>query len=796
MDQLHMPHERVSSTLLDKGMVWGLSVLVALIPVIFIPLAAAPFQFTKSLIITSGALVLFMLFIVSRMQARSASIPMSPLWFSVWAIPLSYLVSTLFSVSPSLSVYGLNISTDSLVFVVIGALLLALGAWILKTQESIAMVYVAVLAAFFLLALFHAVRLMLGPEALTFGVFDTGTASPFGTLYDLALFAGLVGVLSLITLVGFSLARPFQIIIGIALVCSIGFLALINFPIVWWLLGLTAFSTFVWSLFQEIGTTTGRGARISFGSLVVLAVSALFIFGDIETTSYLARTLDVTYTEVRPSWQGTIEVARASLKDNLLFGSGPATFSYEWAEHKPVSVNETILWSTEFRNGVSMLSTVLVTGGLFGIASWFLFLGLFFWTGIRAIILRQAEDGFSSYFVTSSFVAAAYLWITALLYTPGVVIVSLAFLLTGVFIASLRMRGDVKEYTIPFTNNPRLGFIIVLGMTLLFLFSISGIYMVGKYYAGTMAFQKAMIALNQEGDVSKAETNLARAIALSPEDRHYRLATSLNGIRLTEIVRRAEAASSQELQNEFLGTFGITIQNARTATDLEPRNYENWLNLGDVYQGALSLRAPEAYEEASRAYTRAREIAPNNPLIPLRLAELEVANGTPGEAKKYIEEALQKKNNYTAAIFLLSQIQVDEGNLADAIVSVEAVSNITPYDPTVFFQLGVLRYANNDTSGAVAALENAVALNPSYANARYFLGLSYSRQNRLKEALEQFEEVQKTNEENEELKNFIENLRKGRTPFGEPSSRPADDIRKQEGLPVIDTEDASSEGEE
>ena len=168
------------------------------------------------------------------------------------------------------------------------------------------------------------------------------------------------------------------------------------------------------------------------------------------------------------------------------------------------------------------------------------------------------------------------------------------------------------------------------------------------------------------------------------------------------------------------------------------------------------------------------------------LARLENTNGSTKEAKRHIGEALKLKSNYTDAIFLLSQIEVAEGNLKGAIQSVEAGTVIDPNNPIVFFQLGLLRYNNKDYKGAVSALEQAIALDSSYANARYFLGLNYDKLSRRSDAVAQFEIIQKTNPDNEEIKLILTNLKAGRGPFvnGKPPIDSKPEQRKT--LPVAE----------
>jgi len=116
-------------------------------------------------------------------------------------------------------------------------------------------------------------------------------------------------------------------------------------------------------------------------------------------------------------------------------------------------------------------------------------------------------------------------------------------------------------------------------------------------------------------------------------------------------------------------------------------------------------------------------------------------------------------------VFLLSQIEVAEGNIQGAIESVGAATLLNPTNPVLFFQLGFLEYASGNYTSAITSLEQSVALNQSYANARYFLGLAYYQVDRVEDAITAFEVVLETNPGNAEVEAILENLRAGEEPL-------------------------------
>jgi tetratricopeptide (TPR) repeat protein len=133
-------------------------------------------------------------------------------------------------------------------------------------------------------------------------------------------------------------------------------------------------------------------------------------------------------------------------------------------------------------------------------------------------------------------------------------------------------------------------------------------------------------------------------------------------------------------------------------------------------------------------------------------------------------EAINLKRDYTQAIFLLSQLEVQQGRAREALEAAEAAAYFAPNDPTILFQVGILRSANGNNAGAIQALARSVELNPQYANARFFLGVMYAITGQYPEAAAQLEEVASLSPENAQaVADDLAAVRAGRNPF--PPSR-------------------------
>ncbi|MDP6249733.1 MAG: tetratricopeptide repeat protein [Candidatus Pacebacteria bacterium] len=748
-----------------------------LLPIFFIPSLSIPFSFTKSILIFVSILVAFFLFLISRLKRGQVALPTNAIALVAWGLPLAYLISAIFSGNSAVSYLGQGFEIDTFGFIAIMVLMLSLVPLLLKTRELIFRIHIALLLSLVLLAIFQGLRLIFGADFLSFGIFTSSTANLLGKWNDLGIFLGLTSVLSLITLEGLPLNKLSKIILYVILAISLVFLSAVNFLPVWIIVGLFALGLFVYGLSKGKFKTPVKNnktfkdkpetSKAFIPSLIILIVSIVFIAGGSTVSGYTSSFFKTSQIEARPSWQSTIDITKKTYNENFLFGSGPNTFMNQWALHKPQSINNTLFWNIDFSSGIGLVPTSFTTTGLWGGIAWIAFFVFFLYSGFRNLVVSAVEDRASYYLSLSMFLGSLYLWIFTVIYIPNVVIVTLAFLLTGMYIASLRYRSGAQiDKEINFAAYPRIGFISIMMLTVLIIISGVSLYMIGGQYASAILFQKSLVAANVNGDINAAEDSINSAINLGNNDAYYRFAAEIDLAKINQVLADQDR-NIDERRAEFQSILASAISNVQGAIAINNNNYQNWSMLGRVYGSVVPLGVDGAYESARRSYEQAISLNPNNPALYLALARLELARDSNNieEAKQFIGAALEKKNNYTEAIFLLSQLQIQEGNIESAITSVEAAVIIEPNNSVFFFQLGLLQSNVGDSQKAIAALERAIALNPQYSNARYFLGLNYFQTGEKEKAVEHFTYVSDLNPDNEEVKAILESIIAGDDPF-------------------------------
>ncbi len=769
----------------DTAAIWALIVASGLSLVAFIPSQTIPFIYTKISILAIGALVALVFFILARLRRGNVIVPPLPLLGALWIVPIAYLLSALFSgASFASAFFGTDLESDTLGFVVLLAALSTLTALAFRRSPQYkaffkwgAIVLGVVIAA-------QVVFVLVGKIAPKL---VTPTVNLIGTFGDVGILVGLGLTLSLLALRFLSIVGRARTLLYIGGAVGLLILALVNSQLVWGMVALVALGLFIESIMRRRpmgddgefdGVAVISGERdMDFGDgehsslaapLITLLISLFFLIGGSTIGNALVTAFNASVIDVRPSWQSTFDVGSHTYATSPLFGSGPGTFGAQWLQYRDRALNDTIFWNVDFTSGIGYIPTSFVTTGVIGVLAWLAFIGIFLFVGLRALLFRTPSDSFMRYVSLASFTGALYVLVLSVVTVPGPMVLMVGALMLGIFVSSLRYGRERREYGVIFARSPRVGFVIVFGLTLLLLASVFAAYVVVERYLANVSYAQATADYGK-GNLGGATTAVNRSILFAPSERAYQLAAAIGIARMREIAADTTLTPA-DAQQQFQAALTGGIQAGTTATRLWPKNYQNWAMLGNVYQTVVPLNIEGAYENAKTAFEKAESLAPTNPALPFIIAQLEIAKGNAKQAEEQLVKAKSLKRDYTQAIFLLSQLQAQQGRAREALQEAEAAAYFAPSDPTVLFQVGILRSANGNTDGAIDALARAVQVNPQYANAHFFLGVMYATKGQLDKALTELSTVAAFSEDNAKaVADDIAALQAGRNPF--PASR-------------------------
>lgn len=768
----------------DMATNWAIVLTFALAVLAFIPAPTIPFLYTKVTVLVLGSLVTLVLFILARLTRGNVIVPPLPLLGALWILPAAYLLSSLFSgAGMGQSFFGTELESDTFGFMLLLAVFATLTALAFRRTGSYRLFFGAAAAVSAVVVAAQVLFVVIGMAAPSF---VAPTANLIGSFFDLGMFLGLGLTIGLLTLRFLSVSNRTRTLLYVFGALALCILALVNSVLVWALVALVAFGLFIEAIMKnrasgdeadldgvalllaEETDEPGQASRSLAAPLATLAIALFFLIGGSTIGNTLASSVGVNVIDVRPSWQSTFDIGSHTYASSPLFGSGPGTFDTQWVKFRDRSLNDTVFWNVDFASGIGYVPTSFVTTGLVGALAWVAFMALFLFFGFRALILRSPEDPFIRFVSIASFTGTLYVLALAIFTVPGPLVLLSGFLLAGIFVSSLRYSTNAREWGVIFARSPRIGFVIVFGLTLLLLASIVASYVVIERYLASVAYGEASQALSA-GDLERANAATSRSLLFSPSDRAYQLLAGIGIARMNQVAADTTLAQA-DAQARFQAALSGSIEAALSATRLGPSNYQNWAMLGNVYQTVVPLNIEGAYENAKTAYDQAIALNPTSPALPYVVAQLEIASDNPEAAATSLMQAINLKRDYTQAIFLLSQLEVEQGRAREALEAAEAAAYFAPNDPVVLFQVGILRSANGNNPGAIAALQRSVELNPQYANARFFLGVMYAITAQYPQAASELEQVAALSPENAAAVNEdLAAVRAGRNPF--PPSR-------------------------
>ncbi len=191
-------------------------------------------------------------------------------------------------------------------------------------------------------------------------------------------------------------------------------------------------------------------------------------------------------------------------------------------------------------------------------------------------------------------------------------------------------------------------------------------------------FQKSLFAAGKN-DVATAEKNMQTAISLRGYDIYYRSLAQIYMLQLNSVLSE-QNADPAKLRQQFQTGLGAAIQSGIKAVAADPTNYQNYIELGQIYESVVPapFKIEGAYQKAKDTYEKAIALNPEDPELHLLQGRLEIAQGNTDAARTEINRAIQQKPDYVDAYFLLSQVEVAANDLPKAIASVESAVYLAP----------------------------------------------------------------------------------------------------------------------
>ncbi|OGI70997.1 hypothetical protein A3B84_02360 [Candidatus Nomurabacteria bacterium RIFCSPHIGHO2_02_FULL_35_13] len=692
------------SNILDRISFWSLFAVIVLLPVFFLPFTQIPIETSKGLLLVMGLVVSIIFWIAARFSDGKISVPKSWILVSGFCILLVLLLSTLFSSTFKMSLFGTMLDVGTFYFMLGAFLLMLVSSVVLKDIQNAKAVFWGVIITSFVLFLFQGLRLFM-PDLLSLGILGGKTDNILGSWNAFGLFAGFSTIMSLFVIEFFSIPKMTKWLLGILILFSIILSAAVNFSLIWELLGVFALIIFVYKISYSFGEKQEGGEteekkHFPVFSFAVVMISLLFFMSSQFIGGLLPNSLGLSNIEVRPSFGATMSVTGEALMKSPILGAGPNKFGEVWAMYKPQAINTSQFWNTSFSFGSGLLPTFAATTGVLGILSWLAFFVLFIMAGVKSLFSSIKNN--TNWGVVVFFVASLYLFVSSFFYSTGGVMFLLAFAFAGIFIGLSSSSHPTKEISISFLDDPRKSFLSTLLLVLLMIISAATGFKYVERLASVSYFGKAVSATT----IPVAEDSITKAVSLYENDLYLRTYAQIYLIKINSIVSKGSSLSEAD-KADLQVSLDRAVNGAQLAIAYNNTNYLNHSSLGIVYDTVGSLGVKDAYSKAIESYKAASVLNPLNPGIKIATARVFLADKKIKEARNYAKEALALKPDYVEGLITLSQIEKSDGNNSVAISYAENALSLIPDNKDLIQYVNSLKSGGSVPAPDVTPIETA-----------------------------------------------------------------------------------------
>jgi tetratricopeptide (TPR) repeat protein len=459
-----------------------------------------------------------------------------------------------------------------------------------------------------------------------------------------------------------------------------------------------------------------------------------------------------TQDGIRPNTTSTLLVGKSVMLNDGIFGIGSGNFTRAWQLYRPQAVITSEYFGYDFSQGSSTMTTLFVTLGVFGLLAFIMLV----MSALYSTFVSYRQNPIGKEHFILGFLTLALMYFIIVSWTLPL---SYAMLVVWMVISGL---GLAKARLSEFHPSKKIAFLMV---------PLTVILIVNMFI--TINKVRAFSLYNSSQKVTKAEEMspyLAKAISIYPYDGFYRIEVEYF-IQLNRNLVSTASTDQEALKKSYLENSTKAVDAGLAAVKLNPNNYQNYVSLGRAYELAVPFDKEGGFDRAKKSYQEAVKLYPENPYLYVMLARLESSAGTKEGVRQNLTEALKKKENFTDALYLMSQLEASDSKIDEAInYAVEAVKS-SPNDPLVYIQAGLLFYGKKDYQNAVYALKTALEKDQNNANVAYFLALALRDGGRPDIAKQIGDELLRRNPGNADLEAFLQSLNPKVEPVVVPTTK-------------------------
>lgn len=742
---LRINKNNLSTTSIFDKLISGIIFIVFLVcPIFFTGLTAQDLGFEKMMLFYSLTMLATVLWLAKAIIIGELKLTRTPLDKPIIALTAFLIISSLLSVNKLNSLIGSynNIGKgliSYLMFVVFYYLLvnnidtkkMKVYFWTLVTSASLTAIYA-------ILQMNHVYLLRWLPftKSDSFNPISSAVSSlsSFMIIAFPLLVIGFTQFSEITKIKDKTKMIAFRIVLAVATICALAVMAMTN--------QFTYWSAAIVSIFFILIFSLSKVVKIESKNIVVPIISFLLLVMFIVIGDFTIKRVNLP-TEISLSHGVSWQIAKSSLKESPVFGSGPSTFDYSFGKFKGKEFNNSPLWNARFDSANGSFFEMLADLGLLG--TLLVVIVLLIALSTSFISATKSTDTSAQSINLALFASLISAFILASVLTINNSLVLIFGLLGSLAVASATIIVEDKQI---FNLSLRVSTKYALALATIFLTASAAVIVLfvmgAKLYLADIYAKKAMAETdsNKQIELLNKVINLAGyrdTYNLTMADAYMRLANQeMTGDKNQEIIRQSLDAAIK------LGK--------KSAEEINPKSGGNTEALAVIYENT-ALYTKDALDFAINYHNETKSLEPDSPLPDVKIALVKMALAKnsdkqddkiryTNEAIKAYQDAIMKKADLAIAYYgeAVANEQLENGN-DEAIKLLGLATQYAPDNATYAFEYGRLLFnrgvssasadgivtKNADLLTAEQIFVNILKSDPNNANALYSLALLYKK---------------------------------------------------------------------
>lgn len=442
-------------------------------------------------------------------------------------------------------------------------------------------------------------------------------------------------------------------------------------------------------LFVTPPNLIGKNAAYLFIPILVALLIAFMSFAPIGGSKNILYSKAQNFPrEIQLPFSSSWKISISAFRDSPFYGSGPASYLSDFTLYKPVEFNNTAIWGNRFDQAFNEYLQVLATLGVIGLIA----LLLLTITAL-AIAFKSLSNPKSGSIRVPLAIATITFFIILALHTSTLTLWIIGIIILVCFLAITReskgeivlgdyQPADSSSSKLKVNPFPIITAIIIIGLLgLVYKETIPALVADFHHRQALQAVSlgQGLVAYNELVLVEKFNPN----IDLYRSDlaqTNFALANAIASAKGPTEASPSGSLSDQDKQNIQV-LLSQAINEARTATALNPNNPGNWEVLGSIYR-QISGVAKDALQYALDSYGRAIQKDPLNPTLRLTVGGIYYSAKNFDMAIRFFSDAANLKPDYANAYYNLAVAYRDKGDFTNAILfAQQAISTLDAKSP-------------------------------------------------------------------------------------------------------------------